>query len=92
LPILARGAKVFPLTISTEALQLSPLSLIMGSLRVIGTSLAPIASVRAMLEFAAKHGIKPEIESFPLDLAGVNTAMKKLRNGEMRYRGVLVAA
>ena len=92
LPILSPGAKVFPLTISTSNLQLSPLSLIAGSLRVIGTGLAPNASVRTMLTFAAKNSIKPQIEIFPLTKVGITEAMQKLRQGNMRYRGVLVAS
>ncbi len=68
------------------------MSLLMGSVKVIGSGLAPTASVRAMLEFVAKHDIKPQVEKFPLTQAGVTEAMQKLRDGKMRYRGVLVAA
>ena len=82
---------MFPLTISTESLQLSPLAIIMNSIKVTGSGLAPIASQRAMLAFAAKHGIKPQIEKFPMTQNGVTEAMQKLREGKMRYRGVLVA-
>jgi D-arabinose 1-dehydrogenase-like Zn-dependent alcohol dehydrogenase len=74
-----------------EPLKLSPMSLIMSSLTVSGSALAPTASIRAMLAFAAKHGIKPQIEKFPLTQVGVTEAMQKLRDGKMRYRGVLVA-
>jgi D-arabinose 1-dehydrogenase-like Zn-dependent alcohol dehydrogenase len=83
---------VFPLTISPETLPFSPLTLIMGGLRVFGSGLAPVASARAMLEFAAKHGVKPQIEKFPMTQAGVTEAMQKLRDGKMRYRGVLVVS
>jgi D-arabinose 1-dehydrogenase-like Zn-dependent alcohol dehydrogenase len=89
---LAPGAKIFPLTVSMESLKLSPLSLIAGCLTVSGSGLAPAASIRAMLAFAAKHGIKPQIERFPMTHDGVTEAMQKLREGKMRYRGVLVAA
>ncbi|TVY52521.1 putative formaldehyde dehydrogenase AdhA [Lachnellula cervina] len=90
LPVLAAGAKIFPLTISMEVLPFTPLALIGGFLSVIGSGLAPTASVRAMLNFAAKNGIKPQIEKFPMTQAGVTEAMQKLRDGKMRYRGVLV--
>jgi D-arabinose 1-dehydrogenase-like Zn-dependent alcohol dehydrogenase len=79
------------LTISTEALQLSPLALIGASVSVIGSGLAPTASMRTMLDFAAKHGVKPQIEKFEMTQAGITEAMQKLRDGKMRYRGVLVA-
>jgi D-arabinose 1-dehydrogenase-like Zn-dependent alcohol dehydrogenase len=74
-----------------ELLNFSPLSLIAGCLTVSGSGLAPTVSVRAMLAFAAKHGIKPQIEKFPMTQSGVTEAMQKLRDGKMRYRGVLVA-
>jgi D-arabinose 1-dehydrogenase-like Zn-dependent alcohol dehydrogenase len=44
-----------------------------------------------MLDFAVRHKIKPLIERFPLTKAGVEEGMAKLREGKMRYRGVLVA-
>ncbi|KAH8809190.1 NADP-dependent alcohol dehydrogenase [Xylogone sp. PMI_703] len=92
LPILAHRAQVFPLTVSFETLPLSPMTLVLGRLRVIGSNAASTTSIRAMLEFAAKHGIRPQIEKFPLSQPGITTAMQKLRDGKMRYRGVVVAA
>jgi D-arabinose 1-dehydrogenase-like Zn-dependent alcohol dehydrogenase len=43
-----------------------------------------------MMTFAAKHGIRPQIEQFPMTLKGVTEAMDKLDSGKMRYRGVVV--
>ncbi|KAI7968602.1 hypothetical protein EIK77_006621 [Talaromyces pinophilus] len=91
-PILAPGAKIFPLTVSTEALDgVTPLNLIGGYFSFIGSGVAATASMRAMLDFAARHGVKPQIEKFPMTVTGVKDAMQKLRDGKMRYRGVLVA-
>lgn len=45
-----------------------------------------------MLQFAAHHTILPKIETFELNEKGVQAALGKLRDGKMRYRGVLVAA
>ncbi|KAH8900796.1 alcohol dehydrogenase [Thozetella sp. PMI_491] len=90
LPLLAPGAKVFPLTISTENLPLSPLSLIGGGLTVIGSGVSGAGPLKAMLSFAAKHGVRPQIEKFEMSQTGVTDAMQKLRDGKMRYRGVLV--
>lgn len=92
-PILAPGAKIFPLTVSTENLDgVTPLNLIGGYFSIVGSGVAATASMRAMLDFAARHGVKPQIEKFPMTLTGVKDAMQKLRDGKMRYRGVLVAA
>lgn len=43
-----------------------------------------------MLEFAARHSIKPIIMKFPMNVGGIEEAMKTLDEGKMRYRGVLV--
>lgn len=45
-----------------------------------------------MLEFAARHSIKPTVETFELSETGVTAALDKLKAGTMRYRAVLVAA
>jgi D-arabinose 1-dehydrogenase-like Zn-dependent alcohol dehydrogenase len=45
-----------------------------------------------MLEFAAHHNIKPQIEQFDLNESGIAEALAKLQSGKMRYRGVLVAS
>jgi D-arabinose 1-dehydrogenase-like Zn-dependent alcohol dehydrogenase len=44
-----------------------------------------------MLDFAAHHGIRPVIETFPMTIEGIEEGFKKLSEGKMRYRGVLVA-
>jgi D-arabinose 1-dehydrogenase-like Zn-dependent alcohol dehydrogenase len=89
-PILATGASVFALTVSTETLPLSPVALLTGSLRVVGSNVAQVASLRAMLAFVSHHGVRPQVETFPLTRAGAAEAMQRLR-GKMRYRGVLLA-
>ena len=71
---------------------MSPLHLIGGGgLQIIGSGVASVGTHAAMLSFAAKHGIKPQIEKFPLTKDGIVDAMARLRDGKMRYRGVLVA-
>ncbi|KAH8803400.1 chaperonin 10-like protein [Xylogone sp. PMI_703] len=45
-----------------------------------------------MLEFAARHSVHPQTETFELSDAGVKVALEKLAVGSMRYRGVLVAS
>jgi D-arabinose 1-dehydrogenase-like Zn-dependent alcohol dehydrogenase len=42
-----------------------------------------------MLQFAAHHCIKPIVMTFPLSQNGIEEA-EILRQGKMRYRGVLV--
>lgn len=42
-----------------------------------------------MLQFAAVHGVKPVVEEFTLDEAGMADALAKLKAGKVRYRAVL---
>jgi D-arabinose 1-dehydrogenase-like Zn-dependent alcohol dehydrogenase len=42
-----------------------------------------------MLAFAAKKGVRPMVEVFPMSEAGAAQAIEKLTTGRMRYRGVL---
>jgi D-arabinose 1-dehydrogenase-like Zn-dependent alcohol dehydrogenase len=62
--------------------------LCMRNLRVIGSLTGTPLDMSAALELAAAHGIKPQIEQFPL--AQANEALTKLRSGMARYRAVLV--
>jgi uncharacterized zinc-type alcohol dehydrogenase-like protein len=66
-------ATVFPLIVGQKSFGGSPL----GSPATIGT----------MLEFAARHGIEPATENFPM--SKVNDAMEKLHSGRPSYRIVL---
>ena len=42
-----------------------------------------------MLDFAARNGVKPMINEFPLTVKGIEEAFDALDSGKMRYRGVL---
>ncbi len=44
-----------------------------------------------MLEFAARHGIKPTIEEFAFSEEGFAEVVKKVKDGSIRYRAVLTA-
>jgi D-arabinose 1-dehydrogenase-like Zn-dependent alcohol dehydrogenase len=44
-----------------------------------------------MLEFAARHAVKPWLEEFELSEAGIADAVDKMAKNQIRYRGVLVA-
>jgi D-arabinose 1-dehydrogenase-like Zn-dependent alcohol dehydrogenase len=90
LPILAPFAKIFPLTISMDNIPVPALPLVAYGYSIIGSGGAHPQSIKAMLRFCAKHDIKPVVEKFPMTRQGVTEAMKKLEEGKMRYRGVLV--
>lgn len=62
-------------------------SLIGSQLSLSGSPSGPPASIRAMLEFCARHRIEPVIETFPM--SRVNDALAHLEAGKARYRIVL---
>jgi D-arabinose 1-dehydrogenase-like Zn-dependent alcohol dehydrogenase len=91
LSILAPGATIYPLSVSEGNLSLPYMPIIEQSLRIQGSIVAARQIHREMLEFAAYHEIKPIVQTFKLDKAGIDEAFKTLEEGKMRYRGVLVA-
>ena len=66
------------------------LPLVIYGYSVIGSGGAQPQSIQAMLKFCAAHDIKPATQKFPMTQKGVVDAMKQLREGKMRYKGVLV--
>lgn len=91
LPILNAEAVIFPLTVHFGNFEIPQMPLIQTGFRVQGTMVASRFETNKMLEFAARREVKPVIEQFPLNKKGIEEAMKKLEEGSMRYRGVLVA-
>jgi alcohol/geraniol dehydrogenase (NADP+) len=71
-----------------EPMAIAAFPLIMGQRSVSGSPLGNPATVDSMLEFCARHSIRPVTESFPL--SRVNEALEHLRSGKARYRVVLV--
>jgi len=70
-----------------EPLDLGVFPLIMAQRSVSGSPVGSPATIAAMLEFTARHDIKPVIETFRFDQ--VNEALDRLRSGKTRYRIVL---
>jgi uncharacterized zinc-type alcohol dehydrogenase-like protein len=61
--------------------------LILGRLSITGNPVGGRKDTREMLHYAAKHHITPIIEEFPHSKA--DKAIKKLRDGNIRFRAVL---
>ena len=91
LPILAPGATIYPLTVSGDDFKIPYMPIIAGELKIQGSLVAARQVHKEMLAFAAHHSIKPIIEQFPMTVEGITESMKKLEDGKMRYRGVVVA-
>ncbi|KAG6334139.1 hypothetical protein ID866_4946 [Astraeus odoratus] len=91
LPIIARRATIYPLTVSSGDFSIPHLSLIDKGIRIQGTGCSSRGVHIKMLEFTALHGIKPIVQEFPLTSEGIEEAIGKLVKGQIRYRAVLVA-
>jgi uncharacterized zinc-type alcohol dehydrogenase-like protein len=73
-----------------EPIPVAAFPMIAGQKSLSGTPLGSPATIATMLEFCARHGIKPVTEHFPL--RRVNEALEYLRAGKARYRVVLDCA
>ncbi len=72
-----------------EPIELAAFPLLLGQLKVSGSPVGSPAMIATMLEFAARHDIRPLVEEFPMDKA--NEAIERLHSGKARYRIVLKA-
>ncbi|KAH8629684.1 hypothetical protein IG631_14261 [Alternaria alternata] len=88
---MAPNGKIFPLGLDFGDFKIPHMGLVSGGLTIQGSVVAARAVHRHMLEFAARHSIKPIIQEFPLNEDGIEDAMAMLKGGKMRYRGVLRA-
>jgi D-arabinose 1-dehydrogenase-like Zn-dependent alcohol dehydrogenase len=89
LPVMAPTSTIFPLTVSMDNFSIPHMAMVSNGLTIQGTLVAARSVHRHMLEFAALHNIKPIIQEFPMSESGIEDAMTQLREGNMRYRGVL---
>jgi D-arabinose 1-dehydrogenase-like Zn-dependent alcohol dehydrogenase len=88
--LLAPRATIFPLTISQDNFTIPQMPLLMAGITVQGSVVSPRNSQQRMLAFAARHGIKPQVQKFDMNKAGIEEAFGVLGSNKMRYRGVLV--
>jgi len=72
-----------------QAMELEAGPLIGGQRSVSGSPTGSRQDIDTMLEFAARHGIAPQTEHFPM--SRINDALDHLRAGKARYRVVLDA-
>jgi uncharacterized zinc-type alcohol dehydrogenase-like protein len=61
--------------------------LIAGLRTITGSPIGSPHQLREMLDVAARHGVKAQIESFPM--AKANAAIEKVKKNKVRYRAVL---
>lgn len=71
----------------TEKSQLFLHSAVLAERELVGSYLGPRADYGAMLRFAARHGVKPQVEL--MQASQVNEAVARVRENRARYRIVL---
>lgn len=54
---------------------------------MVGSGIGGMKETQEMINFAAEHGIKADIEIISMEY--VNTAMDRLAKGDVRYRFVI---
>ena len=72
-----------------EPIPVHVIPLIMGQLSLSGSPTGSPVGTGLMLDFAARHGITPQTEHFPM--SRINDAFARLASGKARYRIVLDA-
>ncbi|KAK7037276.1 hypothetical protein VNI00_011267 [Paramarasmius palmivorus] len=89
-PLLDEHANILLTTYALGDLVTSHPDMTFRGISIIGTKIASRFIMNKLLEFAARNKIAPYIELFPLNTDGATAAIKKLQDGTMRYRGILV--
>ncbi len=72
-----------------EPIPIAAFDLIVAQRSVSGSPTGAPATIATMFDFAARHGIVPQVEHFPM--SKVNDAVARLAAGKARYRIVLDA-
>ena len=86
---LAKKGRMHVVGVVTEPIPVPAFTLISGQRDVSGSPTGSPVDIARMLEFAARHDIRPQVEHFPM--SRVNDAIAHLEAGKARYRIVLDA-
>ncbi|KAJ1375667.1 Polyketide synthase, enoylreductase domain [Sesbania bispinosa] len=70
-----------------KPLELPVFPLLLGRKIVAGSSIGGMKETQEMIDFAAEHNVKPDIEVIPIDY--VNTALERLLKADVKYRFVI---
>ena len=87
-PALGPYGRMMIVGVPSSPLTIDPDDLIDRRAAVMGWACGHAADSRDCLTFAASHGIRPMVERFALEQA--NEAVAAMREGRVRFRGVLV--
>jgi len=86
---LAPNGRLHVVGLVVEPIPVHVIPLIMGQRSLSGSPTGSPVGTGSMLDFAARHGITPQTEHFPM--SRINEAFERLAAGKARYRIVLDA-
>ncbi|KAL2060707.1 hypothetical protein VTL71DRAFT_9348 [Oculimacula yallundae] len=89
--VIARGGNIVALSAPIAPIELPSFPFFFETYNFKSSLVASRGTHADMLAFAARMDIRPVIEKFEFSQKGFEEAMEKMKNGKMRYRGVLVA-
>lgn len=84
---LAPNGELMVIGATSDAIEVTPLQLILGSRKIQGWAAGPPAESADTLNFAELTGVRPMIETFPLQHA--DEAYARMMSGKARFRVVL---
>ncbi|KAF7315792.1 Mitochondrial ATPase [Mycena indigotica] len=82
LGLLKPRATIHLLTIDFGSFSVPAFPLVVFGLNLKGSAIAGRKNTQKALDFAARHGVKPVVQKFPMTKAGVEEGMAKLREGK----------
>ncbi|KAL9241408.1 hypothetical protein vseg_015524 [Gypsophila vaccaria] len=90
LGLLKSQGKLVLVGLPEKPFELSAFPLVGGRKTVAGSCIGGMKETQEMIDFAAKHGVKADVEVVAMDY--VNTAMERLVKSDVRYRFVIDVA
>ncbi|CAO2827882.1 unnamed protein product [Amaranthus hypochondriacus] len=85
--LLKTDGKLVMVGLPPKPLELPAFPLLLGRKIVAGSSIGGMKETQEMIDFAAKHDVRSDIEVIPMDY--VNTAMERVLKADVRYRFVI---
>jgi uncharacterized zinc-type alcohol dehydrogenase-like protein len=86
---LAPNGRMHVVGVIAEPIPVAVFALIVGQRSVSGSPTGSPVDIATMLDYAARHGVAPQTEHFPM--SRINDAFERLESGKARYRIVLDA-
>lgn len=90
LGLLKNHGKLIMVGAPDKPLEILMFPLLAGRKMIAGSGIGGMKETQEMIDFAAKHNIKADIEVIPIDY--VNTAMERLLKTDVKYRFVIDVA